>query len=227
MSKSFLTLIVLACVGCEAGTESHSEAPSEITNHVETNADATANAMPDENTADAASSESRTETATLGAGCFWCIEAVLEQIDGVTDVRSGYMGGQTPNPTYKDICTGTTGHAEVVEVDFDTSVITFEEVLDWFWRLHDPTTLNRQGNDVGTQYRSAIFFHSAEQEEAARKSLASAQDAFVNPIVTEITAASKFHVAEDYHQDYYRQNREAGYCRVVIAPKLDKLKLQK
>jgi len=168
-----------------------------------------------------------TELATLGAGCFWCVEAVLEQVDGILGVESGYMGGSVENPTYKAVCTGLTGHAEVVQVEFDPSVISYDAVLAWFWQLHDPTTLNRQGNDVGTQYRSAIFYHSEEQRVAAEASKAKAQANFSNPIVTEITAASTYYPGEDYHQDYYRQNREQGYCRMVIAPKLDKLGLEK
>lgn len=164
--------------------------------------------------------------ATFGAGCFWCVEAVFEQLDGVLEVTSGYMGGHVDNPTYKMICTGSTGHAEVVQVTFDPAVISFETLLDWFWRLHDPTTLNRQGADVGTQYRSAIFFHSDEQREQATASKAAAQPAFSNPIVTEITEASTYYPAESYHQDYYVNNKAAGYCRAVIRPKLQKLNLQ-
>ncbi len=170
-------------------------------------------------------SETKTESVTLGAGCFWCVEAVLEQIDGVTSVTSGYMGGHTENPTYKDICTGATGHAEVTRVDFDPAVLPFAHVLAWFWRLHDPTTLNRQGNDVGTQYRSAIFYHSEAQRDAAEASKAAAAGDFRDPIVTEISAASTFYPAEEYHQEYYRQNKSEGYCRMVIAPKLGKLGL--
>jgi len=168
------------------------------------------------------------ETATLGAGCFWCVEAVLEQLDGVVDVRSGYMGGHVENPTYKQVCTGTTGHAEVTQVDFDPSVITYGQVLSWFWRLHDPTTLNRQGNDEGPQYRSVIFTHSPKQREIALRSRADADASGVypNPIVTEITDATTFYEAEDYHQDYYRANKQAGYCHFVIAPKLEKLGLE-
>lgn len=168
------------------------------------------------------------EIATLGAGCFWCIEAVLLQVDGIESVRSGYMGGELENPTYKDICTGRTGHAEVVEVTFDPQVLPYEHLLEWFWKLHDPTTLNRQGNDIGTQYRSAIFVHSGDQRtraEASRKAK-DASGEFSSPIVTEIVDAETFWVAEDYHQDYYRQNKQQGYCRAVIAPKLDKLGLE-
>ncbi len=166
------------------------------------------------------------ETATLGAGCFWCVEAVLEQLDGVRDVRSGFMGGSGDNPTYEEVCSGSTGAAEVVQVVFDPAVLAYGEVLGWFWRLHDPTTLNRQGADVGTQYRSAIFVHSAEQRSTAEGSMERAQASFTSPIVTEITDASEFWGAEDYHQDYYRTNRAKGYCQAVIRPKLEKLGLE-
>ncbi|MCC7137361.1 MAG: peptide-methionine (S)-S-oxide reductase MsrA [Planctomycetes bacterium] len=176
---------------------------------------------------DPAAAPARREVATFGAGCFWCVEAVLEQVPGVLDVQSGFMGGTVKNPTYEDVCSGETGHAEVVQVTFDPSQVTYETLLDWFWRLHDPTTLNRQGADVGTQYRSAIFWHSEAQRDEAERSKRDAQEAFASPIVTEITKAGAFYGAEEYHQDYYRANRAAGYCRVVIAPKLEKLRLKK
>jgi peptide-methionine (S)-S-oxide reductase len=166
------------------------------------------------------------ELATFGAGCFWCVEAVLEQLDGVLDVRSGYMGGAVERPTYKQVCAGSTGHAEVVQVTFDPARISYGELLDWFWQLHDPTTLDRQGADVGEQYRSAIFYHSDEQRQAAERSKAAAAAGFDDPIVTEITPAAAFYEAEDHHQDYYRGNREQGYCRMVIRPKLEKLGLE-
>lgn len=167
------------------------------------------------------------ETATLGAGCFWCVEAVLEQVDGVESVTSGYMGGHVDAPTYRDVCTGRTGHAEVVQVVFEPERLTYAELLEWFWRLHDPTTKDRQGNDVGSQYRSAIFVHSDEQRtvaEASRRA-ADASGAFGAPIVTEIADAGAFFPAEAYHQEYYRENRAQPYCRFVIAPKLGKLGL--
>ena len=169
-----------------------------------------------------------TALATLAAGCFWCVEAVLEQVEGVHDVASGFMGGKTENPTYEEICSGTTGHAEVVQVRFDPKVVSYAELLEWFWRLHDPTTRNRQGADVGTQYRSAIFVHDDEQRAVAEKSRAAADasGSFADPIVTEISAASTFTPADEKHQDFYRRNREAGYCQLVIRPKLDKLGLQ-
>jgi len=167
------------------------------------------------------------ETATFGAGCFWCTEAVLEQLDGVLDVRSGYMGGAAANPTYEQVCTGTTGHAEVVQVDFDPARISYDTLLDWFWKLHDPTTPNRQGNDVGTQYRSVIFVHSEAQRRAAEASRERAKKGFTKPIVTEIVDAGPFFEAEDYHQDYYRGNKRQPYCQFVITPKLEKLGLEK
>lgn len=173
------------------------------------------------------STPSSSEIATLGAGCFWCVEAVLEQLDGVLSVSSGYMGGESANPSYKDVCTGTTGHAEVVQVEFDPNTISYDAILAWFWRLHDPTTLNRQGADVGTQYRSVIFYHSEAQRESALRSKELAQPDFSDPIVTEISEAGPYYPAEAYHQDYYQNNKTQGYCRAVIAPKLDKLGLEK
>lgn len=167
-----------------------------------------------------------TEKIILGGGCFWCVEAVFQRVEGVKAAVSGYMGGKVDNPTYREICNGTTGHAEVVEIEFDPSIVSLEDLLDLFWRAHDPTTLNRQGADVGTQYRSVIFYHDDEQNKVAEESKASAQANFDDPIVTQISAATKFYKAEDYHQDYYDQNKNAGYCRVVIAPKLNKLKLK-
>lgn len=164
--------------------------------------------------------------ATLGNGCFWCTEAVLEQLDGVLDVTSGYMGGAVDRPTYQQVCTGDTGHAEVVQVTYDPSKIRYEDLLDWFFRSHDPTTLNRQGADVGTQYRSVIFTHDDEQKRLALEAVRAQQPNFNDPIVTEITPAATFWPAERYHQDYFRTNPGQGYCRMVIAPKLKKLGLE-
>ena len=165
------------------------------------------------------------ETATLGAGCFWCIEAVLERIDGIASVQSGYMGGQIDNPTYEAICTGTTGHAEVVQVRYDPEQIRYEQLLAWFFKAHDPTTLNRQGPDRGTQYRSAIFFHSDGQRALAERAKEKAQVDWSDPIVTEITAASTFWPAEEYHQDFFAKNPNQAYCNALIPPKLEKLGL--
>jgi peptide-methionine (S)-S-oxide reductase len=164
------------------------------------------------------------EVATLGGGCFWCLEAVYDDLQGVTDVVSGYTGGHINNPTYRQICTGTTGHAEVVKVTFDSDVISYRQILDVFFTIHDPTTLNRQGADVGTQYRSAIYVHSAEQRTIAEEALQFAQGNWANKIVTEITDAPTFYPAEDYHQEYYANNPNAGYCQVVIAPKVAKFR---
>ena len=165
------------------------------------------------------------EQATFGAGCFWCVEAVLQDIEGVLDVRSGYTGGSTENPTYEDICTGNTGHAEVIQIDFDLTLISYDKLLNIFWKSHDPTTLNRQGADTGTQYRSAIYFHSETQKELARKSknTADKMKLYSDPIVTEISPLAKFYIADNYHQDYYRVNQNAPYCQLVIRPKLEKL----
>jgi peptide-methionine (S)-S-oxide reductase len=166
-----------------------------------------------------------TALATFGGGCFWCAEAVFQRVKGVVSVRSGYTGGKKEKPTYRDVCSGKSGHAEAIEVTFDTKVVTYRELLDIFWKMHDPTTLNRQGDDVGTQYRSVIFYHGDGQKadaEAVRDELTKSK-AFAGPIVTEIVPAGAFHPAEDYHQNYFNSNREAGYCRTVIAPKLRKM----
>ncbi|MRR58057.1 MAG: peptide-methionine (S)-S-oxide reductase [Deltaproteobacteria bacterium] len=166
------------------------------------------------------------ETATLGGGCFWCLEAVFQGLKGVERVVSGYAGGITARPTYEQVCTGVTGHAEVVQVTFDPEVISYADLLEVFWRIHDPTTLNRQGNDVGTQYRSVIFYHSREQEETAQKSLAAiaASDLWPDPIVTEIAPLTEFYQAERYHQDYYRSNPNQPYCSIIIDPKVVKFR---
>ena len=165
------------------------------------------------------------QKATFGAGCFWCVEAVFERLDGVIDVVPGYSGGHKKNPTYREICTGTTGHAEVAQITFDPKIITFNDLLNMFWKSHDPTTKNRQGNDVGTLYRSAIFYHDNKQKSIAEdsKNMVDNSNIFLNPIVTEITKLDKFWTAEDYHNNYYNNNMNQPYCRVVIKPKLDKL----
>lgn len=162
--------------------------------------------------------------ATFGGGCFWCVEAVFEKLDGVQSVVSGYAGGRKDNPTYKEVCSGDTGHAEVVQIAFDPQKISYEKLLEIFWQAHDPTTLNRQGADAGTQYRSVVFYHNEEQKKAAEKSKEAAQWNFTTPLVTEIAPLTKFYPAEDYHQDYFRNNPNAPYCAVVIRPKLEKLK---
>ncbi|TVQ44553.1 MAG: peptide-methionine (S)-S-oxide reductase [Saprospirales bacterium] len=165
------------------------------------------------------------EQATFGAGCFWCVEAIFQELRGVKAVVSGFSGGHIKNPAYREVIAGTTGHAEVVQITFDPEVISFEKLLMVFWSTHDPTTLNRQGADVGTQYRSAIFYHSEEQKSQARQSKAEvATQLWDDPIVTEITAFEKFYEAEDYHQNYFALNPNQGYCRVVINPKLNKFR---
>jgi peptide-methionine (S)-S-oxide reductase len=166
------------------------------------------------------------ETATLGAGCYWCVEAAFRQLEGVCSATSGFMGGQVKNPDYDRVCEGDTGHAEVVQVVFDPKKISYEKILSWFWDLHDPTSLNRQGNDSGTQYRSVIFYHSDEQKKTAEASKAAAQANFKDPIVTEITRAAEFYPASTDHQNYYFENKSKNpYCKYVIEPKLKKLKL--
>ncbi|HVF50147.1 MAG TPA: peptide-methionine (S)-S-oxide reductase MsrA [Pyrinomonadaceae bacterium] len=166
------------------------------------------------------------ETATLGGGCFWCVEAVFNELEGVERAVSGYAGGASPNPTYAQVCSGATGHAEVVEVEFDPRVVSYKEILEVFFTVHDPTTLNRQGEDRGTQYRSVIFYHDAEQKRVAEEVIAemSAANIWDAPIVTELAPLEAFYRAEDYHQEYFKQNPAQGYCRAVVAPKVSKFR---
>jgi len=168
------------------------------------------------------------EIATLGGGCFWCIEAAFNQLKGVDSAESGYMGGKHPNPSYEEVCTGVSGHAEVVQVTFDPFTITFREILEVFFTLHDPTTLNRQGNDVGTQYRSVIFYHSPEQQATAKDVIhtLTQNKLFDSPIVTEVSPAQPFYMGEDYHQEYFVQNPTQGYCSYLIGPKIAKFRKQ-
>lgn len=168
------------------------------------------------------------DVATFGGGCYWCAEAVFQQVEGVISVTSGFMGGPVKNPSYEQVCSGRTGHAEVVQVRYDPARVTYEQLLEWFWKSHDPTQLNRQGNDIGTQYRSVIFYQNEAQRQAAEASRAALDKSgtFSGPVVTEISPASEFYSAEGYHQDYYRQNRGAPYCQYVIRPKLKKLGLK-
>ncbi|MCA8941557.1 MAG: peptide-methionine (S)-S-oxide reductase MsrA [Planctomycetes bacterium] len=182
--------------------------------------------MPDLSTDDAPPT---TSTATFGAGCYWCVEAVLEQVDGILEVDAGFMGGHVEDPSYEQVCSGTTGHTEVVQLVFDPSVISYDQILEWFWKLHDPTTLDRQGADVGPMYRSVIFYRDEDQRRRAEDSKARAEASghFDAPIVTAIESATTFYRAKQEHQDFYRNNRSYGYCRAVIAPKLDKLGLEK
>ena len=171
-------------------------------------------------------SNEKYETATFGAGCFWCVEAVYQNLKGVQKVVSGYAGGKTPNPTYKQICTGQTGHAEVAQITYDPNQISYQDLLDVFWNTHDPTTLNRQGADTRTQYRSVIFYNDVHQKEIAEQAMAEtdASGLWSNPIVTEISPIPTFYPAEDYHQNYYQSNPSQPYCTVIISPKIQKLK---
>ncbi|MDX2443061.1 MAG: peptide-methionine (S)-S-oxide reductase MsrA [Bacteroidales bacterium] len=168
------------------------------------------------------------EVATLGAGCFWCVEAIYEDLKGVESVVSGYSGGEQKNPTYQQVCSGFTGHAEVCQISFDPQIISFEEILEVFWEVHDPTTLNRQGADIGSQYRSVIFYHSEEQKKLAEesKSKADASGGFKDPVVTEISEFNGFYTAEKYHQDYFLNNPNQPYCSVIISPKVKKFRKQ-
>ena len=168
----------------------------------------------------------QTETATLGGGCFWCTEAIFRSLKGVETVESGYSGGKTKNPTYNEVCTGETGHAEVIHITFDPKLISFNELLEVFWKTHDPTTLNRQGADSGTQYRSVVFYHSPEQKETAEKykSDLNKENVYNQPVVTEISAFDQFYKAENYHQNYFANNRSQGYCQFVIVPKIEKFR---
>lgn len=172
--------------------------------------------------------EQNEEKATLAGGCFWCLEAVFAELRGIARVESGYTGGHVPNPTYNAVCDGTTGHAEVVQLTFDPGVVSFKELLEVFFTIHDPTTLNRQGGDIGTQYRSAIFYHSPEQKEVAAQVIDELNAARVwgAPIVTEVAPLADYYPAEDYHQDYYQNNASQGYCRAVIEPKVAKFRKQ-
>ncbi|MDP3556463.1 MAG: peptide-methionine (S)-S-oxide reductase MsrA [Bacteroidota bacterium] len=170
------------------------------------------------------SSNQTIDTATFGAGCFWCVEAVFQRLEGVISIKSGYSGGTVKNPSYKEVCNGTTGHAEVCQIVYDKSKISFDDLLQVFWKTHDPTTLNRQGNDFGTQYRSVVFYHNDEQKQLAEKykKLINEEHAYPNPIVTEIVPFSNYYEAEDYHQNYYNQNGTESYCKFVIQPKVEK-----
>ena len=197
-----LILIILLLAGCN---ESNSKNKMENTNN-----------MSEQN--------SKLETATFGSGCFWCTEAIFERVKGVESVVSGYSGGSVINPTYQEVCNGTTGHAECTQIKFDSAVVSYDELLEIFWKTHDPTTLNRQGNDVGTQYRSVIFYHNEDQKQKAEyyKNKLNEEKIWDKPIVTEITGFEKFYPAEDYHQEYYDNNPNQGYCAYIITPKVEK-----
>ncbi|OWY21577.1 peptide-methionine (S)-S-oxide reductase [Sphingobacteriales bacterium UPWRP_1] len=210
---------LLLCCFLTACANQHSAQPA-ITN-MENNTEQTTPVAPNP-TVDSL------EIATLGGGCFWCLEAVYQSLEGVVKVESGYSGGGVKNPSYKEVCTGRTGHAEVVQVTFNPAAITYRDILDIFWHIHDPTTLNRQGNDVGTQYRSAIFYHNATQQAIAQQSKDEAQisGTWINPIVTEIVPFSVFYKAEDYHQNYFNDNPNQPYCVYVVSPKVQKFRKQ-
>lgn len=184
------------------------------------------NSSNSDNMSEQSTNTSGTALATFGNGCFWCTEAIFQQVDGVEKVVSGYAGGKVKNPTYKEVCSGLTGHAEVIQITYDPNRVTYDELLEVFWMTHDPTTLNRQGADVGTQYRSVVFYHTEEQKQLATayKQKLNASGAFDNPVVTEISPISAYYPAEDYHQNYYNLNGNAPYCSYVIQPKLDKFK---
>lgn len=184
------------------------------------------NTVKNENKMDISVNGVKTDTATFAAGCFWCVEAVFQELKGVHSVTSGYTGGKIKNPTYREVCSGLTGHAEACRIVYDPSIISYDDLLEAFWKSHDPTTLNRQGSDQGTQYRSAIFYHNEEQKNKAEsyKTKLNAEKAFDNPIVTAISPAEAFFTAEDYHQNYFNQNGNAPYCSFVIAPKLEKFR---
>jgi len=186
-------------------------------------------AKPSNNTREAAKEKTlnmnkHLEVATFGGGCYWCMEAIFQRLDGVEKVESGFSGGQVKNPTYREVCTGLTGHAEVIQITYDTTKVSFTEILKIFFTMHDPTTLNRQGNDVGTQYRSAVFYHNKAQQTAAEEIIRALNEAraYPSPIVTEVTPFDIFYKAEDYHQNYYNENSGEGYCRYVIQPKIEK-----
>lgn len=218
---------ILASGGCSSGQASRNDgkgtptANSASSNNTDAT-DKTNTTIENTNTG----TQATMKYATFGAGCFWCVEAVFQQLEGVEKVESGYTGGQTVNPTYDQICSGRTGHAEVCRITYDPKKITFPELLEVFWKTHDPTTLNRQGADSGTQYRSAVFYHDAEQQKLAKeyKDKLDKSEAFNSPIVTEITMASEFYKAEGHHQNFYKDNPTNGYCRAVIIPKMAKFR---
>ena len=220
--SGMMAAVLVHCFGCNPNLQSVAQQSESATQSP------TVETKTDQETAKTEASN-KLETITLGAGCFWCIEGVLLRVKGIESVTSGYMGGHVENPTYEQVCTKKTGHAEVVQVEFDPQVLPLDQLLDLFWQLHDPTTLNRQGYDEGPQYRSAIFYHSNEQKAAAEKSKQKwdSSGKFANPIVTEITQAAEFYKAEDYHQDFFAKNPGNPYCRANILPKLKKLGLLK
>lgn len=211
----FLAVLLLGCTPSNTGNEASIQTMRTVST-----------TMNQQNNNPTASNQQGFDTVTFGAGCFWCVEAVFQQLDGVISVTSGYSGGSVDNPTYKQVCEGTTGHAEVCQVVYDPQKISFKDLLEVFWSTHDPTTLNRQGNDVGTQYRSAVFYHNDQQKQLATeyKKKLDESGAFKSPIVTEIAPFNKFYAAENYHQDYYNLNGSQPYCNFVIKPKVEKFR---
>ncbi len=220
-----LLALAVGCSGPERSAPATTAATTTAGPAAATPQDPVASAPVAMNPSDRPAAPSR-EIATFGSGCFWCSEAVLESLPGVIDVVAGYAGGSVERPTYEQVCSGTTGHAEVVQITFDPARISFDQLLDWFLKSHDPTTLNAQGPDHGTQYRSVVFYHSDAQKQATLAAIAKAQPRFADRIVTEVTAAPTFWPAETYHQDYFRNNPQQRYCRIMIAPKLKKLGLE-
>lgn len=220
------TTLMIACVLATVATSACAQQNSEKGSNAVTTPDERANENLLAAADDATDGEEKEAVATFGAGCFWCVEAVFQQLEGVTAVESGYSGGRVKNPTYKAVCTGRTGHAEVCQIRYDPTKISFEELLEVFWKTHDPTTLNRQGNDVGTQYRSVIFYHNDKQKQLAEKYKKKLDEAGIwrSPIVTEISPLINYYKAEDYHQNYFRENPRQGYCQFVIMPKVAKFR---
>lgn len=222
MSLAVLAALSIPVLGCSPQGSSQSIDSATPVNYIQPQAPA--GNSPQEATSD--NQEQEMETATFGNGCFWCTEAVFAEVNGVVSAESGYTGGRIANPTYRQVCTGATGHAEAVRITYDPSVISYTELLEIFWKTHDPTTLNRQGADVGTQYRSVVFFHNDEQKRLAEEYKEKLNEAGIwnRPIVTTIEEAAEFYVAEDYHQDYFKLNSQQGYCQAVIVPKLEKFR---
>ncbi|HRX79411.1 MAG TPA: peptide-methionine (S)-S-oxide reductase MsrA [Pirellulaceae bacterium] len=219
-------LLLVGCTLATGCTVSNQASPVEVGTMTTNSSDETTPVTHVAENTIGDTSESKHEIATFGAGCFWCVEAVFKELEGVVSVESGYTGGHVVNPSYEEVCSKTTGHAEVCRLTYDPVKISFEELLEVFWQTHDPTTLNQQGADHGPQYRSAIFYHSSQQKELAEKYKKALDEsgAFRAPIVTEITAAKIFYKAEDYHQDYYALNPNQGYCAYVVKPKVDKVR---
>jgi peptide-methionine (S)-S-oxide reductase len=216
VAVTMVTAIFFVAACAQNENQLTSSKMTDVNNFLNNNENSNINALPQD--------AQMIDTATFGAGCFWCVEAVFQRLEGVLTVASGYSNGFVKNPSYKEVCAGTTGHAEVCRITYDKNIVSFDELLEVFWKTHDPTTLNRQGNDVGTQYRSAVFYHSDEQKKIAEdyRTKLNAEKVYPNPIVTEIKKIENYYPAEDYHQNYFNQNSDQGYCQFVIQPKLEK-----